>query len=410
MKFLLPSLLVVLCCFSQIAAQNSPLPTRITTLKTNAANIPLEFDEQSTFFYTDQGHINKDRTNEWNGLDWDFYTQNLYVTDAAGNIVERIFQKRNTATATWVSENRISYQYNGNNQGIFSTFELWKPGTGTWELRSTTETTYSNTGKVLENTSKIFVGNVVSSGTRNLYTYDGNDRVIELSLQTWSNGPFVNNQKISYQYNGDEVDIQSSSTSSWNLGTNAWAASHKRAMYSYAPNQWVVLEEKLLNNEWEPFARSTHQSDDNDLPTVSLYETWNTTTLDWVLTSGTALEYNMDQSLSKYILSRIDNNTDVLFDFYIANYDYEVFVDVHSPTLAAKVTLSPNPAHDFVQVELDNDQPTVLRLYDVHGVLVNQMRSYSKSTSMLLTGQKSGTYFLYIEQGGAVRVMPLVKM
>lgn len=70
--------------------------------------------------------------------------------------------------------------------------------------------------------------------------------------------------------------------------------------------------------------------------------------------------------------------------------------------------ISPKVTNDNVNVELDNEQPTVITIYNISGQVVLR-KNITHSTSVSLASQPNGIYFLSVSQGSAISVEKIIK-
>lgn len=101
----------------------------------------------------------------------------------------------------------------------------------------------------------------------------------------------------------------------------------------------------------------------------------------------------------------------VYFQHLQLDYEYDLFVGESSPELQVETSVFPNPTTDRLEVRLNPESPTDATfnytLADQNGRIVESRYYADKQETFFM---QLLTYFLRIEQDGAMRTLPVVKM
>ena len=69
---------------------------------------------------------------------------------------------------------------------------------------------------------------------------------------------------------------------------------------------------------------------------------------------------------------------------------------VETTTSENTFNIYPNPAKDFVKVSTDNGQQTTVRIYNVLGMMIEEIEINSNEIEINVSDYKSGIYFINI--------------
>lgn len=92
----------------------------------------------------------------------------------------------------------------------------------------------------------------------------------------------------------------------------------------------------------------------------------------------------------------------------VAEFSYSVDPTGIADVKTADVKVSPKVTYDIVSVELGNDKPAVITVYNFNGQVILR-RNVTHSTTISLAPQPEGIYFLSVSQGSAVTVEKIIK-
>ena len=81
---------------------------------------------------------------------------------------------------------------------------------------------------------------------------------------------------------------------------------------------------------------------------------------------------------------------------------------LQSPSLA-KISCYPNPATDFVQLQLSEAVPTTISIATLNGTLVHAAQSTQLMPTLDISTLRSGVYFITISNAAGSQTLPLIK-
>src|SRR4051812_48409814 len=184
--------------------------------------------------YTDLGSQSTDQDNFWYWQEWG---QNFYTYNGSCNLESDLF-KWTGGDGIWHDGDKTLYYYNGNNQSIKELHLLLNPISGQWD-----------------------------SSSQILKEYDNNGRLMINTIQTFINGNWQNDTRISRTYNQKKLDS-------------------------------TLLEEKWEQNAWKKYLFTTNAYDERDSLELVSQKVFNGSAVD---SGKTRFTYSYDS------LNRIDS-------------------------------------------------------------------------------------------------------
>jgi len=402
--------LVLSTVFSLWAQGNIPQPTHLIVKYAQIPGSPLENSDEGFIYYDNNGHIYETKANRWAAGNWILDNREYYTLNAQGLPTQILRSNWDATNSILVPRFRTSIKYHPSGQENYRKLESWIAITEVWETESITISTFSNTDKVLELTNESYTDGVLTFVGKYNYTYDVSDRELqEIYQETNNNGNLQNYLKTDYLYTNADDEFDQSISSNWDENFSVWLP-NLRSTQTVTNAQRLILEENWDGAAWQANVRTTTNYDNNGQDTLYSVEYWDSPNLTWVQNSKYESYYNNDLSISQVKFFFAGFSTQTLLQVFQVDYDYGTYlVSVKTAALLAKVSVSPNPTTNFVQVQLDGSAASMLTLFDVHGKVVAQTAASSNTTTLSLLGQPAGTYFLRVEQGGAVKTLPVVK-
>lgn len=393
-----------------IQAQGIPQPTHSVTQFSESSTAPLELSDESFQYYNNDGFLYQTKTNLWNGSSWTLDGRAYYTLAADGKPLEILGLSWDVSSSSLINSYRITIAYHTDGQESLRKSEFWDESSSSWQLSGQSANTFTPTNKIQENTQLYYLNNVPEFGSRKLYTYDGSDRVSVLTRQEWNSGAWENQTITDYLYNGAAVDFSQAFERDWIAAQMTWGTPDLKRTQTVTPTQREVLTELLFGATWNPLVKSITIYDANGQILTDQFDTYDASTSAWVTENKLEFTYNNDQSFKQFRYSFMDFDTDELYLAILTDYDYGVYaVSTQTPTLQAKVNVWPNPASDNVQVKLEGNEEAKLTLTDMQGKVISQVNTHAQSANLSLIGNAAGAYLLKIEQGGAYKLVPVVK-
>ncbi len=411
MKLLIFSLSLVLATIFSLSAQvNIPQPTHSVFKIAESPSAMLENFAEQFYYFDNNGNIYQTKSNTWEADTWVLNSREYVTLSAQGVTTEILIRNWDQTTSTLVDASRTTFGYHPNGQENYQKSELWNTATGLWETESITATTFASNDKPQELTYEYYSGVVVIYGTRDFFTYDGTDRISETISQTWVDNMWTNSERTDYVYIGPDEDFDESHLRQWDLITSSWGDVVEQEKQTVTNNQRIVLTEIRDSTTFVPSARNTINYDVNGQETEYIFEGWNDSTSTWTLDRKSEYTYNNDLSISQFKFYLTDFDTDIYYLYLVADFDYGIYpVSTKTPSLQAKVSISPNPTADFVRVNVEGGGISNITLLDVRGNVLARTATAANTANLSLASQPAGVYFLRIEQDGVVKVLPVTK-
>ncbi len=469
MKAQLLACCIILSAVFTISAQgNIPQPTHaLSYIAEDALSLP-SLALESFSYYNGNGDLYEEKWNNWDGANWNLAFRKYFTLNASGQPTLILERSWDAATSTLVDSYRATKGYNANGLQNFNKEERWNSTTGVWDTESFELINFGNNDLELEHTNQEYDNGVQTSGSRILNTYDAADRLSEVVNQKWDAGVWTNDSKISNTYDAtdrlsevigqiwDAGAWKNSSKSNysypgadennfqvlgrlWDETNSNWGPQNTRLTQTATPLSTSGLFDFFDGVNWVPNTKYTITYNNNGQTLIRSSENWDANSATWMPFSVTTHTYtndgqelsyseaawdfsgsflslnfklersfNADQSLHEVKLYKRESG--LLFLWIVSDFDYGNYpVSTYTPSPQTNLSISPNPTSDFMQVQLGGKGTSNLTLFDLHGKVVASTTTTSNSAQISLIGQPAGTYFLRVEQGGVMKVLPVVK-
>ncbi|MBC7776514.1 MAG: T9SS type A sorting domain-containing protein [Phycisphaerae bacterium] len=401
--------LAVELIFSLSAQVNIPQPTHLIVQIAPAPGMPFTKDKEEFYYLDNNGNPYQSKTNTWDGSNWMFSTRGYYTLNAEGKPTEILERKWDMASSTLIDSKRTTIAYETDGQENYRKIETWNTSLNVWEPGIIQTTSFTPDNKVLEFTYESFNAGMQLFGSRETYTYSGG-QISELVGQIWENGIWSNRNKSDFVYNGSDGEYDTILTRNWDEADSSWAEVNFRRTQTVTDTQTVVISEYLLGGVWMPTNLIRTKYDSNKQILEKSQESWEATSMVWIVQFRDEYAYNADQSILQFKVSFRDNNVGILHLFIVVDYDYGSYpVSTVGLAREAKMSISPNPAADFVDIQMEGNETSKISLFDMRGNMVAQTSTAANIAHLLLANLDAGTYFLRVEQGAAIKVLSVVK-
>jgi len=392
------------------AQSNIPQPTHLVVQIAPAPGVPLGKTEEVFYYYDNNGNCFESKTNAWDDTTWVLHARGYYTLNLAGKPTEILERRWDLTTSTLVDNRRTTIGYHTDGQENYRKSELWNSSANMWETGIIQASTFDSTGQLVEFTFSTYAAGMQINGDRSINFYESAGRISAQVKQGWQNGLWQNTGKIEYVYDDSDNEFDTAYARSWNELDSIWAEVSTRSFQTLTSLQRVVLSESLENGDWVPSTLITTNYDANQQVLEQYSENWNTVDMVWVIQNKYEYAYNADQSLLQFKYAYRDNNTGGLHLFIVVDYDYDFYpVSTQLADIQSEVTISPNPAADFVQVYVEGNGISNITLIDLHGKVLARTTTAAKLANLSLAGLPAGTYFLQVKQESGVKVLPIVK-
>lgn len=343
---------------------------------------------------------------------WSLQNRYIYTYNSNGNLTQELTKIWNPNTNTLNNYFRIITTYTPGNQVASYTYQSF--ASNIWNTAIVVQYSYNPTGKLLEGYLNYTSPNLYDE--RYKYSYDQNDRLIEDIIEkNNANGGWDLIWRNTYTYldGDDKKDIHR--IERWqNIADTIWDYKSTRDIFTYSdsPTTTEILTESLWSipdSLWLPQNRVTEVLNSDELPHVTIEETYQSNLDSFFFTSRTEYFYNNDKS-TNYITRNIPSFQGVIFEDRRRTFYYSNTSNTEFANLSAKIETFPNPTTDLIQIKMDElvGQNVNIAIFDAQGRLVKQQRTTAGFAQISMLTQPAGMYNLRIESNGAFRILPLV--
>jgi YD repeat-containing protein len=385
---------------------NIPQPTRYFSKQSNSSATPLANYERCYYFRHPNGLEYQFQTDVWDGTDYKRTRSSFSTYDANNQLIERRFRQWD-AVAGYKDTDRTTYSYDANGNTLTETSESVNATTGAWEIQRTVTNTYSATNKVLERIAAFYTNGQQIAGNKQQTTYDAADRPDVVVMSNYSNGNFVNQTRQTNIYADPDSKVDILIMDTWSQAMNAWTPA-QRSNYQYQPTTTTVTYSNWVNGNWEMKASRTIVYNANNQVVSDI--NYNFVAPNLVPSSGLEMVYNADQSISQFRYYYTDFSTQVYFQSLQIDYDYGTYTHTRTAVLDAKVNVFPNPATDFLQIQIEDATENMeYFVTNVQGQRVTQGQITGGSGQVDCQNLSSGVYMITLLQNGKIKTVPFVK-
>ena len=405
------SLSIAMMATCSLNAQSIPKPTHILQRTSPNYQAPLNNSLESFLYYDNNGNLLQSRINKVHYTSmWVPQEITYYTLDTEGKQTEALTYFWVISDSAYTVGKRILYGYHANGQVNHERLEYWIDTSSSWRLDEEQKWEFAANDQIHTYTRELYRedGNQWYGVQKN-YVYDGQKRVANITDKDWKKGIWNDSTSTDFWYNGPDDEYDRSLLRAWKKNASDWVPTIRDTQLLSA-NERIVRSEKLLNGVWGPYSKTTIHYDANQLLLDHTVEYWSTFFSDWVPSVKMEQSYNNDMSLAKFKGYYWSPQLGALFNYLECVLDYGFYpLAVQAPVLQAKVSVSPNPALDFVRVAIEGEGNFNLSLMDLQGQVLERSTATAGSSNLLFGSRPSGIYFLQVEQGGTVKVLPIVK-
>ncbi len=365
------------------------------------------------YLYDNMGRILDESEYHYIAGIWRAKFRTIFFYDTLGRLTVTIDSRGSTIDPQiWLVKYRRIRSYNSDNTLNELLEEYWLDNSQSWNHQFLTEMTYNSTNLLTTVTKSWWNNNQWNNDALGEYSYNAQNELIATIWKDWDAGQWKKLDKIEYSYTMAGKPQQTTRSYWDNLN---WIPGN-RTTYTYNSqgNTDKILEEfySAMNSAWmnvekEEFSYTSFGSID-----VSYKYTYDTITNGWVYDSKLELESDQNYTYNDLILPFLEANDKALFAFkadraswfyyefgnWILDQDYYLYYSPYSmfdvpENEANKVMVYPNPATDWLAVEIDKTtEQSTFELFDFGGRLLLKT-SFNERTRLNIGDLKSGFYF-----------------
>jgi hypothetical protein len=374
--------------------------------------------DRSMFLYDDDGNNTLWRMSMWL-MGWEDIVEEHYTYDNNGNMTSHWIQFNDGNG--WIKEQKFTYSYDGANRLIQHMLYYWSYESSDWEVAEKTDYTYDEEGVLQETLMYILEEGEWVLLLKTEYTYDDDGNMTKMLVSAWYFNQWFEYQRTEYTYeNGNlteeimhEMDLEEL------MMLPLYKDSHT---YDQNGNRTQTISQEWLD-AWVNDYKENYTFDSNDNLLERIYSEWTGDA--WQNSDKSDFTYNNDYGFDDLILPYFyatmfpelfnhlnhggnsylwnDGAGDwTLYDITTLHYS-ELGTTSIKENSSADVTVYPNPAQDFINIEFDNQDPdSQLELFDITGrkVLTTNLKGNQKVDISLL---ENGLYIYRVNQDGMVK-------
>jgi hypothetical protein len=335
-------------------------------------------NHRDTFVFDNYNQMIRHEYHTWNNSQWNIISGDLFLNtyNASGKITLQVTQTWNGTS--WVNSSRKTHTYNGNDQVVLTIAESWNTSLSSWQNTSQTD-----------------------------YTYDVSNINTQTVFKIWNGSAFVNfNQSISIVWSSWTGDIATSKPQSYTFQTwsgSAWVNAQRLFNATYDSfGGSIELFQQWISNNWVNDARYTDFFDTQYNKTGERNEAWNIPLAMWDTSYEYRYLFNYDanNSITQSIYQQYDNSVHAYVNYTKTIYSDFLFLDVAEikPQTEISVSLFPNPAEEFVNVNVSSENfvPVAYSMSDVSGKIIFTEATRSTHIRLNRNNISSGIYLLTI--------------
>ena len=359
---------------------------------------------KTSYTYNDSANLLEEINFSWNNT-WQYSTKVSYEYDNDTNLINKITYL--WINSSWVGSSKINYSYTQLNEPLVIVTYKWE--NNTWKDTLKEEYIYNN-NLLTEKILYVNVNNTWQYLSKHKFTYDANENLVLEIFYYWDNANWINSTKTEYTY-----DISNNLISSiYYEYLFSWAPITKLE-YSYdSSNNLITTITYNWVSNWENYWKTEYSYNSYGDMIQYIRYSWDSQSNSWLQGYKVERTYDNNYTFDDLILP-ISINYD-LFSHKLLNeisyqwdnnlwinntniqYSYSNFNNLGISELnKTNFNLYPNPAHDFIYIDLVNscNDNVSFKLYDLLGnkILETQL---NKNNKIDIAGLNTGIYIYQI--------------
>jgi hypothetical protein len=336
---------------------------------------------KQTNTYDGNGYLIKGLNETWDiaSSSWKNNSQVNYTNNVNGTIQQYTSQSWDISTTSWINSQRATYTYNGSNKPLTITYESYTTGSWVNSLKQTN-------------------------------TYDGNGYLIKGLNETWdiASSSWKNNSQVNYTNNVDGT-IQQYTSQSWDISTTSWINS-QRATYTYngSSKPLTTTYESYTTGSWVNSLKQTNTYDGNGYLINGLNETWDIASSSWKNNSQVNYTNNSNGTIQQYISQSWEIPTTAWKNSQRATYTYINSTGIFE-TNEFEFKIFPNPSTDKLNITLIGNAETKISITDLQGKVLFSKTCFCDETTIYVEALPSNIYFIILQRSNKASVNKFIK-
>lgn len=217
------------------------------------------------------------------------------------------------------------------------------------------------------------------NSSKNTWTYSQYGKITNSTTFNWntSQNQWINSYKIDYSFDTHENEILRIE-SEWNTTTNLWNTKDKIEFDRFYNAK--ELQDSLIVHARNGASKEEYAYDRDGNNTINIHYNWNSITKDWVVWNT----YNY-----YYSLHALTNSVDIIDN--------------------QQVRLYPNPAHEWVTLEIINRSVTHCELYNSNGQMLKILPVERGINTYNISHLKEGIYLIKMQSKEGTTIKKIIK-
>ena len=369
-------------------------------------------------------------------IDWQ--QRKLYTYDKNGNLIIKQAQLWNTSQE-WYNVNRLYYKYDGNGHKILDSLEIWNDSLGIWKSSTKNIYSYDEKNNVIEILEKYLINGSYFNGSRWLYQFDQNNNLLEERSQGWDNTDWITyhvrsysydkaNNKISYilqDWDGLKLDYIIKYLYSYDENNNntefigqdwqdsVWINNYKKD-YLYDQNNLLIKTSNFYWNidQWYLSSRDFYSYDEKGNKTLALEQSRRDTT--FINSYRYIFTYDLDNNLVSQVQQLWDGTNWVNnlrnYSIYIPKFGNNDFTNNFW-----LFDNYPNPFNSSTTIRffIPWEELVTITIYDILGQKVRTLVNENKiagvyETTWNANNMSSGIYIYQLKAGDYIESKKMI--
>lgn len=298
--------------------------------------------------------------------------------------------------------------YNSNGDITTKTTSTWSVGLGQWLPVSASEYRYDNQKRMTVDSYYSLLPSPMPVNV-SYYTYDVNGNLSQMLTLEWNGSSWDSLSRTTHTYyTNNKLQMSVSEIYDTNALVLAWQNTeldtmgyHVNGRINYREyREWDSLAAEWVNTDLE-----TRGYNSNDELVTAIFSTWDDNNSMWETEGDVKLVYNNDANLALIEAYMYINGVRIPVPVFIQNIYYEHYFDVgiEKNPVAGAVTVYPNPAKEYINVQLNSNRSMQIKLTDMSGRIARTVPAEAgiRQITMSTSGLAPGNYILTVEDGAS---------
>jgi hypothetical protein len=320
--------------------------------------------------YDAKHNMTSNMAQTWSGSGWVNYFKNTNTYDTSNNLTSTLYQ--NWYGSIWVNVSQNTYTYDANNNLTRELMQSWH-------------------------------GSDWVNESQDVYTYDSNNNRTSWVYQYWKGSDWVNSLKYTYAY-----DTKNNLTSELGLhwtGSNWIIDNQSNYTYDANNNLMNVLCQYWHEGNLMNLYQVSYSYDANNNLTRELMQRWIVS--NWVNFLQDAYTYDANKFEKSHTSLQLNNGTKVTAGDSTYYYYHTVLGINDLMVQNGNLTVYPNPTSTIINIKTTTKGS--FSILNISGLQILQQEINEQTTTVDVSGLKSGVYFVHLTSDKSVATGKFLK-